>query len=219
MRQVYKAEAGGEPLRVYHLRYDESAETDQFSAGLARERRSLESLIADKAHMVLPAKQDPSQVRGCSLHLYGWSDSCCVRRWKPCGHARRGSTSCAHQPSHGPALCPLSSSKWAAVMPAPTTRPQKLLGTEAPTAALPAGMGGVEANNAMTRRGGGTRAGGRLPPRRCIVDVREFMSHLPAVLHQQGLEIVPVTLEVGVKGFEGFCGWCATAAPGRHDRA
>lgn len=29
-----------------------------------------------------------------------------------------------------------------------------------------------------------------------MVDVREFMSHLPAVLHQQGLELIPVTLEV-----------------------
>ena len=32
-------------------------------------------------------------------------------------------------------------------------------------------------------------------PVRIVVDVREFMSHLPGVLHQQGFEIVPVTLE------------------------
>ncbi|MEW5320262.1 MAG: hypothetical protein WDW38_011346 [Sanguina aurantia] len=35
------------------------------------------------------------------------------------------------------------------------------------------------------------------PMRRLVVDVREFMSSLPAVLHQQGFELVPVTLEVG----------------------
>lgn len=29
-----------------------------------------------------------------------------------------------------------------------------------------------------------------------VIDVREFMSSLPSVLHQQGLQIVPVTLEV-----------------------
>eukprot|EP00891_Asterochloris_glomerata_P002772 jgi/Astpho2/2772/gw1.00050.23.1_t len=40
------------------------------------------------------------------------------------------------------------------------------------------------------------RANRRAEPKRLIVDMREFMSHLPAVLHQQGLEIVPVTLEV-----------------------
>ena len=43
-------------------------------------------------------------------------------------------------------------------------------------------------------------AGGRLStrplPRRLVIDVREFMSSLPSVLHQQGLQIVPVTLEV-----------------------
>lgn len=65
--QVYKAEHSAEPLRVYHLRYDDSAETDQFSAGLARERRALENLIADKSHMVLPANPDPAQVQPCSV--------------------------------------------------------------------------------------------------------------------------------------------------------
>ena len=30
-----------------------------------------------------------------------------------------------------------------------------------------------------------------------IVDMREFMSSLPNVLHQKGIRIVPVTLEVG----------------------
>ncbi len=43
-------------------------------------------------------------------------------------------------------------------------------------------------------------AGGRLStkpmPKRLVIDVREFMSSLPSVLHQQGLQIVPVTLEV-----------------------
>lgn len=36
----------------------------------------------------------------------------------------------------------------------------------------------------------------RPTPKRVVVDVREFMSSLPAVLHGQGLEVVPVTLEV-----------------------
>ena len=33
--------------------------------------------------------------------------------------------------------------------------------------------------------------------RKVVVDVREFMSPLPAVLHQQALDVIPVTLEVG----------------------
>ena len=52
------------------------------------------------------------------------------------------------------------------------------------------------AGNAITRRAGGRLAG--RPERVCvIVDVREFMSPLPAVLHGKGLQIVPLTLEVG----------------------
>ena len=36
----------------------------------------------------------------------------------------------------------------------------------------------------------------RLACRRLVVDVREFMSGLPGVLHRQGFYITPVTLEV-----------------------
>ena len=32
--------------------------------------------------------------------------------------------------------------------------------------------------------------------RKVVVDVREFMSSLPATLYSQGLEILPLTLEV-----------------------
>lgn len=45
------------------------------------------------------------------------------------------------------------------------------------------GLLGASANP-ITRRAGG-RLGGRAAPRRIVVDVREFMSSLPAVLHQQ----------------------------------
>eukprot|EP00879_Flechtneria_rotunda_P028844 GHRR01031075.1.p1 GENE.GHRR01031075.1~~GHRR01031075.1.p1 ORF type:complete len:169 (+),score=29.78 GHRR01031075.1:269-775(+) len=53
----------------------------------------------------------------------------------------------------------------------------------------------VYSSNALSRIGGLTR---RLKPVACrlVVDVREFMSGLPAVLHQQGFRLVPVTLEV-----------------------
>lgn len=47
-----------------------------------------------------------------------------------------------------------------------------------------------------THAAGGSTRGSQAAPRRLVVDVREFMSHLPAVLHQQGLELIPVTLEV-----------------------
>jgi len=53
-----------------------------------------------------------------------------------------------------------------------------------------------EAANALTRRAGG-RIGGKLLPRRVVIDVREFRSSLPAVLYSKGMEVVPLTLEVG----------------------
>ena len=40
---------------------------------------------------------------------------------------------------------------------------------------------------------------GKSDKRRIVVDVREFMSSLPAVLHQSNMDIVPVTLEVGMR--------------------
>ena len=42
----------------------------------------------------------------------------------------------------------------------------------------------------------GGRVSSRPVPKKLVIEVREFMSSLPSVLHQQGLHIVPVTLEV-----------------------
>ena len=44
--------------------------------------------------------------------------------------------------------------------------------------------------------GGGAPGGGAVLPRRLVVDMREFMSGLPAVLHGRGLQLAPLTLEV-----------------------
>jgi hypothetical protein len=56
----------------------------------------------------------------------------------------------------------------------------------------------VYSANALSRVGG---LGRRLKPVPCrlVVDVREFMSGLPAVLHQQGFKLTPITLEVRLK--------------------
>ena len=52
------------------------------------------------------------------------------------------------------------------------------------------GGGGTAAARALTRRPGAL-------PSTIVVDVREFMSTLPAVLHGAGLALAPTTLEVG----------------------
>eukprot|EP00955_Chlamydomonas_euryale_P049161 354188-Chlamydomonas_euryale.AAC.2 len=57
----------------------------------------------------------------------------------------------------------------------------------------------VYSANALSRRGGGGGAGGAGSgggaQKRLVVDVREFMSGLPGVLHARGYELAPVTLE------------------------
>ncbi|XP_015582134.1 DNA repair endonuclease UVH1 isoform X2 [Ricinus communis] len=49
--------------------------------------------------------------------------------------------------------------------------------------------------NAITRKAGGRKEVEK--EMQVIVDMREFMSSLPNVLHQKGMRIIPVTLEVG----------------------
>ncbi|XP_027914930.1 DNA repair endonuclease UVH1 [Vigna unguiculata] len=49
--------------------------------------------------------------------------------------------------------------------------------------------------NSVTRKAGGKKEADK--EMQVIVDMREFMSSLPNVLHQKGMRIIPVTLEVG----------------------
>uniref|UniRef100_A0ACD5VIP6 Uncharacterized protein n=1 Tax=Avena sativa TaxID=4498 RepID=A0ACD5VIP6_AVESA len=53
----------------------------------------------------------------------------------------------------------------------------------------------ILSQNSLTRKAGGRRATEK--DMQVIVDMREFMSSLPNVLHQKGIRIIPVTLEVG----------------------
>jgi hypothetical protein len=71
--------------------------------------------------------------------------------------------------------------------------------------------------NALTRRAGGHEliAAGDVPGAngvqpKVIVDIREFMSSLPAVLHQRGIDIVPVTLEVRLSSLPFLSSACPT---------
>ncbi|KAL5551305.1 hypothetical protein UlMin_001481 [Ulmus minor] len=54
---------------------------------------------------------------------------------------------------------------------------------------------GTSSQNSITRKAGGRRDVEK--EMQIIVDMREFMSSLPNVLHQKGMRIIPVTLEVG----------------------
>uniref|UniRef100_A0A7N0VF28 ERCC4 domain-containing protein n=1 Tax=Kalanchoe fedtschenkoi TaxID=63787 RepID=A0A7N0VF28_KALFE len=54
---------------------------------------------------------------------------------------------------------------------------------------------GLSLQNSVTRKAGGRKDAEK--EMQVIVDMREFMSSLPNVLHQKGMRIIPVTLEVG----------------------
>ncbi|XP_047307707.1 DNA repair endonuclease UVH1 [Impatiens glandulifera] len=53
----------------------------------------------------------------------------------------------------------------------------------------------IHSQNLVTRKAGGRKEVEK--ETQVIVDMREFMSSLPNVLHQKGMRIIPVTLEVG----------------------
>ncbi|XP_058224569.1 DNA repair endonuclease UVH1 isoform X2 [Rhododendron vialii] len=53
----------------------------------------------------------------------------------------------------------------------------------------------MTSQNSLTRKAGGRKEVEK--EMQVIVDMREFMSSLPNVLHQKGMRIIPVTLEVG----------------------
>ncbi|KAL6961719.1 DNA repair endonuclease uvh1 [Sarracenia purpurea var. burkii] len=53
----------------------------------------------------------------------------------------------------------------------------------------------ITSQNSITRKAGGRKEAEK--EMQVIVDMREFMSSLPNVLHQKGMHIIPVTLEVG----------------------
>ncbi|KAJ7377217.1 DNA repair endonuclease XPF [Desmophyllum pertusum] len=54
-----------------------------------------------------------------------------------------------------------------------------------------------KATDAVSTRKAGTRDGDNKTPRKVIVDMREFRSELPSLIHRRGIDIEPVTLEVG----------------------
>lgn len=53
----------------------------------------------------------------------------------------------------------------------------------------------IHSLNSVTRKAGGRK--GPEKQMQVVVDMREFVSSLPCVLHQQGMKIIPIMLEVG----------------------
>jgi len=54
-----------------------------------------------------------------------------------------------------------------------------------------------KATDAVSTRKAGAQDGQNKAPRKVIVDMREFRSELPSLIHRRGIDVEPVTLEVG----------------------
>ncbi|KDO30046.1 hypothetical protein SPRG_05237 [Saprolegnia parasitica CBS 223.65] len=119
--EVYHAHYADDPLSVYFMVYDESAEQQAYLTEVQREKEAFEKLIRQKEHMVIP------------LNVFDI-------------------------PAH-------------------------IKAKQAPQYSLD------------TRTGGRARV--QLVSHSVIVDVREFRSALPSMLHKEGMVLHPVTLEVG----------------------
>ncbi|CAA0841874.1 DNA repair endonuclease UVH1 [Striga hermonthica] len=76
------------------------------------------------------------------------------------------------------------------MMMIPVTQDEQLLGISSSVEPQ-----STVAQNMITRKAGGKKGADK--EMQIIVDMREFMSSLPNVLHQKGTRIIPVTLEVG----------------------
>ena len=162
------------PLRVYHLRYEHSLESDAYAARLTRERRAFEQLIAAKAHMSLPDHAAEAEALGAAA-------------------------AALRDPHSGAGLLSLSPPLGTREPSSLASNP-----ASAAAAVLGAVSRPSDAANELTRLGGGgvarSRARAAAAARlRVVVDVREFMSSaaLPAALHARGLTLAPCTLEVG----------------------
>ncbi|MCO5559047.1 hypothetical protein L7F22_012639 [Adiantum nelumboides] len=67
--EVYKAERPLQPLKVYFLFYDNSTEAQKFEASIRRENSAFESLIRQKASMMIPVDQHLLDVKKVLLIL------------------------------------------------------------------------------------------------------------------------------------------------------
>lgn len=121
--EVFHATHVTEPLEIYFMLYEESAEQQTYLSEIHREKRAFDSLIHQKAHLMMPAN-----VYDVPFHVK-------MQR--------------AQQPEYSM----------------------------------------------------DTRTGGRAKPQRhsvkVVVDVREFRSALPSMLHKEAMMVLPVTLEIG----------------------
>nr|CAG4651688.1 EOG090X03DI [Triops cancriformis] len=130
--EVFQARNREISVHLYFLIYSSSAEEQSYLTTLRREKQAFETLIREKATMVIPEDREGREENHPDL----------VR--------------CARKANET-----------------------------------------VVSNNALTRKGGLVDETAKTKPPLIVVDMREFRSELPALIHKRGIDIIPVTIEIG----------------------
>ncbi|PPR84058.1 hypothetical protein GOBAR_AA36651 [Gossypium barbadense] len=177
--EVYKAENPGKKVRVYFLFYDASTEVQKFEASIRRENGAFESLIRQKSMMMIPVDQEVLE---------------------EIEEERK------KQASSGEPLLDVEEDNNGIILVAckdecSCMQLEDCIANGSQKNDFCLGLNSSSeiqvssSQNSITRKAGGRKDAEK--EMQVIVDMREFMSSLPNVLHQKGMLIIPVTLEVG----------------------
>jgi len=189
--ETHKASRPGAPMRVYFLVHDTSLEEQRYLSSVRYETEAFDALVRAKQHMAMPAEQEGRVNGGVGV--------------KPCEPKNKNAQNLAaavvevsggvrvpHGSHHGLLTVdgphPPSSLLAEHLASEPSALPLPQLAPRRDPAR--------DAAAADTRRRGGQLSVSSAPPR-LVVDVREFMSSLPSILHQSGFKLMPATIEVG----------------------
>jgi DNA excision repair protein ERCC-4 len=173
--EVYKAlHASRRPLRVYFVLHDNSVEQHSYTSALAREQDAFEKLIHAKAHMALPAED--------SVAVASARTGSAAAQSAAAAAAAGGNISVKRMLVTGAA----GSDEWARAQQEFAVLAEA--GGDSRAAARGARLG------ASVEGFVGVKDEGK---RTVVVDMREFRSKLPSLLHAAGMHVVPITLNVG----------------------
>jgi len=165
--EVFAASRPERKLTVYFLMHDNSTEEEKYLAAIKRETAAFERLFMMKQHMAVPEEQE-----GRLYELDGEEEE------------EKEEQERAQRTGTNPMQLALYKEHQMKIN-------KPLFANDALDLKKK-----MEEDAVSTRKAGG-RVMKRLTLLHVVVDVREFMSTLPAVLHQCGYTLLPCTLEVG----------------------
>lgn len=196
--ETHKASRPGAPMRVYFLVHDTSLEEQRYLSSVRHETEAFDNLIRTKQHMAIPREQEGRVNDGKGVETRPALE---VETLLDDGVTRLGPGVRLPHGAHAEGLLTVDGFE----------RPKALFGSfsglhhastphSLPLPQLEPKRRDDDADAALnTRRRGGqlSATSGSESKLHLVVDVREFMSSLPSILHQSGFVLKPATIEVG----------------------